>query len=548
MHEDLDELLASRDQMERLLQIFLEIGADLDLEATLSRIVTAAIELTGAEFGALGVRAPDGTLSSFVHSGMDAPTVAKIGHLPAGKGVLGLLLDTTDVIRLNDLTAHPTAVGLPEHHPPMAGFLGVPIIIRGDAFGSLYLTHSDPARAFDESDEVAARALATAAAVAIQNASLFERVRASAKWMQASREITTVLLSGTESSVRPMWLIAERARELAKAEQAIVLVAADPDAPREEVTTLVVSTAVGVHADDVIGRQVPVEGSTTGAVFTSGRAVITDRFRHPIHSFTDVGERPAIVMPLRYEDGVIGVIAVARHESQPPFDSGELALIGDFAHHAAVALTLAAAGERIHELSIVADRERIAHDLHDHVIQRLFATGMHLQGTIARSHSPEVVERLNRTLDDLQATIEDIRTTIFGLQSPVRGKGFRQRVQHLFAGLTEDLATETRLHLSGPLTVVDGSLAEHAEAVLTELISNAVRHSGAGLITVDVAIADELVIQVIDDGHGIPADNQRHSGLSNVERRAEQAGGHCEVSSTAGLGTSVTWRAPLTGY
>lgn len=313
-------------------------------------------------------------------------------------------------------------------------------------------------------------------------------------------------------------------------------------------TTLVVSTAVGVHADDVIGRQVPVEGSTTGAVFTSGRAVITDRFRHPIHSFTDVGERPAIVMPLRYEDDVIGVIAVARHESQPPFDSGELALIGDFAHHAAVALTLAAAGERIHELSIVADRERIAHDLHDHVIQRLFATGMHLQGTIARSHSPEVVERLNRTLDDLQATIEDIRTTIFGLQSPVRGKGFRQRVQHLFAGLTEDLATETRLHLSGPLTVVDGSLAEHAEAVLTELISNAVRHSGAGLITVDVAIADELVIQVIDDGHGIPADNQRHSGLSNVERRAEQAGGRCEVSSTAGLGTSVTWRAPLTGY
>nr|WP_284236162.1 GAF domain-containing protein [Mycolicibacterium sp. TUM20984] len=547
MHDDLDELLKARDQMERLLQIFLEIGADLDLEATLSRIVAAAIELTGAEFGALGVRAPDGTLSSFVHSGMDAPTVAKIGHLPAGKGVLGLLLDTTDVIRLNDLTAHPMAVGLPEHHPPMAAFLGVPIVIRGDAFGSLYLTHSDPFRTFHDSDEVAARALASAAAVAIQNASLFERVRASAQWLQASREITTALLSGTESSVKPLWLIAERAREIAKAEQAIVLVAADPDVPREEVTTLVVSTAVGVHADDVIGRQVPVEGSTTGAVFTSGRAVITDRFRHPIHSFTDVGERPAIVMPLRYEDDVIGVIAVARHESHPPFDRGELALIGDFAHHAAVALTLAAASEQIQELSILADRERIAHDLHDHVIQRLFATGMHLQGTIARAHSPEVVERLNRTLDDLQATIEDIRTTIFGLQSPVRGKGFRQRVQHLFAGLTEDLATETRLHLSGPLTVVEGSLAEHAEAVLTELISNAVRHSGAGLITVDVAIADELVIQVIDDGHGIPADNQRHSGLSNVERRAEQAGGCCEVSSTAGLGTSVTWRAPLTG-
>lgn len=429
----------------------------------------------------------------------------------------------------------------------MAGFLGVPIIIRGDAFGSLYLTHSDPARAFDESDEVAARALATAAAVAIQNASLFERVRASAKWMQASREITTVLLSGTESSVRPMWLIAERARELAKAEQAIVLVAADPDAPREEVTTLVVSTAVGVHADDVIGRQVPVEGSTTGAVFTSGRAVITDRFRHPIHSFTDVGERPAIVMPLRYEDGVIGVIAVARHESaavrqrraradrrlRPPRGGGADPRGSGRADSRAQ-----------HRGRPRAHRPRSARSRHPATVRDRHAPAGHHRPLAL----PEVVERLNRTLDDLQATIEDIRTTIFGLQSPVRGKGFRQRVQHLFAGLTEDLATETRLHLSGPLTVVDGSLAEHAEAVLTELISNAVRHSGAGLITVDVAIADELVIQVIDDGHGIPADNQRHSGLSNVERRAEQAGGHCEVSSTAGLGTSVTWRAPLTGY
>lgn len=547
IHEDLDELLAARDQMERLLQIFLEIGADLDLEATLSRIVTAAIELTGARFGALGVRASDGTLSSFVHVGMNAQTVSKIGHLPAGKGVLGLLLDSNDVIRLDDLTAHPVAVGLPEHHPPMSAFLGVPITIRGDPFGSLYLTHSDPSRMFNEADEIAARALASAAAVAIHNASLFERVRAGAKWVQASREITTALLSGANPAVKPMWLIAKRACELAEAEQAIVLVAADAEASQDDVTTLVVSTAVGLHADDVIGRRVPVDGSTTGDVFTSGRVVITDRFRHPIQSFTDVGERPAIVMPLRYKDSVVGVIAVARNKDQPPFDSSYLELIGDFAHHAAVALTLAAAGERVRELSILADRERIAHDLHDHVIQRLFATGMHLQGTIARAHSPVVVERLNRTLDDLQATIEDIRTTIFGLQSPLHGEGFRQRIQHLLSDLTEDLGIETRLHLSGPLTAVSGTLAEHAEAVLTELISNAVRHSGAGRITVDVAVADELVIQVTDDGHGIPADNQRHSGLFNIERRAEQAGGRCEISTTAGLGTSVSWRAPLTG-
>ncbi len=548
MHEDLDELLAAREQMERLLQIFLEIGADLDLEATLSRIVTAAIELTGARFGALGVRAPDGTLSSFAHVGMDERTVSKIGHLPDGKGVLGLLLDSDDVIRLDDLTAHPAAVGLPEHHPPMAAFLGVPITIRGDAFGSLYLTHADATHTFTESHEIAARALASAAAVAIENARLFERVRAGANWVQASREITTALLCEADPAVEPMRLIAKRACELAGAEQAIVLVADDAEASQDEVTTLVVSTAVGLHAADVVGRRVPVEGSTTGDVFTSGRAVITDRFRHPIQSFTDVGQRPAIVMPLRCQDTVVGVIAVARNKDQPPFDSSYLELIGDFAHHAAVALTLAAAGERVRELSILADRERIAHDLHDHVIQRLFATGMHLQGTIARTHSPVVVERLNRTLDDLQATIEDIRTTIFGLQSsPLHGKCFRQRIQHLLADLTDDLGIETRLHLSGPLSAVNGSLAEHAGAVLTEVISNSVRHSGAGRITVEVAVADELVIHVTDDGCGIPADNQRRSGLSHIERRAEQAGGSCEISTTAEVGTSVSWQAPLTG-
>ncbi|WP_293237318.1 GAF domain-containing protein [Mycolicibacterium sp.] len=537
-----------RDQTQRLLQVFVEIGADLDLEATLLRIVTAAIELTGARFGALGVREPDGALSSFVHVGMDEQTVSQIGHLPVGKGVLGLLSDGGDIVRLDDLSDHPAAVGLPAHHPPMGAFLGIPITIHGEAFGSLYLTHSEPTRHFDEADEIAARALASAAAVAIQNAQLFERVRAGSTWMQASREITTALLSAADPVVDPMSLIATRACDLAQAEQAIVLVAADGEGAREDVTTLVVSTAVGLNADDVIGRRVPVDGSTTGEVFTSGRVLVTDRFRHPIQSFTDVGERPAIVMPLRYKDNVIGVIAVARNEDQPSFDVSYLDLIGDFADHAAVALTLAAVSERVRELGILADRERIAHDLHDHVIQRLFATGMHLQGTIARTHSPVVAERLNRTLDDLQATIEDIRTTIFGLQhSPVHGRGFRQRVQQLLADLTDDVGVQTSLHLSGPLSAIDGCLAEHAEAALTELVSNAVRHSGARRITVDVAVDDELVIHVSDDGHGIPTDNQRRSGLSNIELRARQAGGSCEVSTDVDVGTSVSWRAPLTG-
>ena len=240
MHEQLDELLVARDQMEQLLRVFVEIGADLDLDATLHRIVVAARELTSATYGALAIRDPEGNLLRFVYEGIDADTVRRIGHLPVGKGLLSLSLLDTPVLRTDDLTAHPAAVGFPEHHPPMRAFLAVPITIRGTVFGNIYLTHDDPARVFSESDEVAARALAFAAAATIDNAQLFERERLSVKWMEASREITTALQSSAEPHRRPLQLIAESARVLTDAEQAIVLVPADADLPYDETDTLVV--------------------------------------------------------------------------------------------------------------------------------------------------------------------------------------------------------------------------------------------------------------------------------------------------------------------
>mgnify|MGYP000573624475 CR=1 FL=1 len=221
MHEQLDELLASRDQMEQLLALNIEIGVDLDLDATLGRIVTAARQLTGARYGALGVRGADGRLMSFVHAGMDADTVARLGDLPVGKGLLGVLLNQPDIVRLSDLTAHPAAVGFPEHHPPMRAFLGVPIIIREAAFGSLYLGDDRPGQVFNESHENAVRALASVAAVAIDNAHLFDQVSTTAQWTAASREITTAVLSGGDSGQAALSLIAERVCELTAAEQAI---------------------------------------------------------------------------------------------------------------------------------------------------------------------------------------------------------------------------------------------------------------------------------------------------------------------------------------
>lgn len=547
MHEQLDELVSARDQMGHLLQLALEIGSDLELDAILHRMITAARSVTGARYGALGVWASDDTLSSFVHSGIDAETVRRVGHLPAGKGILGLLRHRAEPLRLDDLTAHPAAVGFPEHHPPMRAFLGVPISIRGSVFGSLYVADDRPEHQFTEADEISARALASAAAVAVNNAQLFDRVRISAEWTEASREITTALLSGDPQAVAPLQLIVERTRRLTDAEQAIVLTSEDAEQPPEDVETLVVSAAVGVRAAEAMGQRVPVDGSTTGGVFRSGSAVITESFRRPIPAFTDVGERSVIVMPLCAHNRVLGVIAVARGAEQTPFDEGDLELVRNFADHAALALTLASARAREQELTVLSDRERIAHDLHDQVIQRLFALGMDLQGTIARSHSPPTVGRLAHAVDDVQDIINQIRTTIFNLQAPsALTGGLRQRIQDAVRDLTKNRDIDTTLRVSGPLIVVGSELSDHAEAVIVEAVSNAVRHSGATRLTVEVSVGDELTLDIVDNGCGIPANNQRRSGLNNMQRRAEQLGGTCQVISPPANGTHIHWSAPLT--
>lgn len=546
MHAQLDELLAARDQMEQLLRVIVEIGSDLDLDATLRRIVLAARELTSAPYGALAVRDPEGTLIRFIHAGMDDDVARRIGHLPVGKGVLGVSLVETPALRLDDLTMHPAACGFPEHHPPMRAFLAVPITIRGTVFGSLYLTHVDPGRKFSESDEFAARALAFAAGVAIDNAQVFERERTAVKWMEASREITTALMSSTESRREPLQLIAQRACTLTDAEQAIVLVPVESDLATDEIDTLVVSAAVGLHAEEVVGQQVPVRGSTCGDVFRSGEPLISEAFSYPIEAFTDVAQRSAIVMPLSAHEKIAGVIAVARGADQPPFDARCLDLVSQFATHAAIALLLASGREDARQLTILAERERIAHDLHDHVIQRLFASGMDLQGTLARARSPEVIDRLNRTVDDLQTIIEEIRSTIFQLKSPSgRDGGFRQRIQQVVADLTEHRDVVTTIHMHGPMSAVQGELADHAEAAATEAISNAVRHSGAGRVTLDVSVGDMFSLEVVDDGCGISPDVSRRSGLANMRSRAEKLGGTCGITTPTEGGTRISWTVPF---
>jgi signal transduction histidine kinase len=220
--------------------------------------------------------------------------------------------------------------------------------------------------------------------------------------------------------------------------------------------------------------------------------------------------------------------------------------MGDFADHAAIAVTLAASHEHARDLTILADRERIAHDLHDHVIQRLFAAGIDIQGTIARSRSPEVTSRLSRTVDNLQSVIDEIRTAIFNLHTPAGAENtLRQRIQLALAELTENSDLATTLRVVGPMTTVGAELAGHAEAVVTEAVSNTVRHAGATTLTVEVTVADELAIEIVDDGRGIPATTDRRSGLANIVKRAEQASGRCQFETPPEGGTRIRWSAPL---
>ncbi len=333
MHNHTAELRAAHDQVEQLVQVIVDIGSDLDLDGTLHRFVKAAMTLTGATIGALGVRGADGSLSTFVHSGIDGDLGRLLGGLPIGEG-----------IRIDDLHAHPQVVGPDVADSPVRALLAIPITVRADDFGVLYLADDRPGRVFSNAEDGTVRALCSAAAVAIDNARLFERERETAKWTRASREITTALLSG-DPQTGPLQLIVNRALELTEAEQAILLVPSEPDLPIGDVNALVVAATAGRYASEVIGRQVPMDRSTTGSVALRGVPLITDSFQYPIEGFTDAGERPAIVIPLIADEAPLGVIAVARNPHQPSFSSDYLELVSDFARHAAIALALAAGRE-----------------------------------------------------------------------------------------------------------------------------------------------------------------------------------------------------------
>lgn len=532
-------------RMTMLLHDVAFVDADLSVEATLQRIVDAAMRLSGAGSGAAGICATGGPTNLVrLGAGSVGPTVS--GRFD--EELMRLLLDTAGPLLVDDLPEPLAALGLSECDPPIRAVLGVPLTADGEVLGGLYVADSRSTFTFTRSDVGVVQALASVAADVVQSVRRLAKVRTVARWVAASREITMALLAMSGEEEAPLRLIVERAAELTAADQAVILVPPGTDRAPDEVHNLTVAVAAGDRAGEVEGQGIPVDGSTCGRVFRTGESAMTDAFRYPISSFTDQGRRPAIVVPLRSSANVLGVIAVARGADAPGFDEDQMAIMEDFAHHAAVALTLCRANEQTRQLTVLTDRERIARDLHDHVIQRLFLAGMDLQGTIARTKSGPVAERLSRTVDDLQSIIDEIRTAIFDLQSPAAmAMSFRQRIQAAVAAVADNSPLATTVRISGPIVAVDSALADDAVAVITEAVSNAVRHSGATSLTICIDVSDRLDIEVIDNGRGIPPNTTRCSGIRNLKLRAQHVGGTCQITSMSGRGTHVRWSAPLSG-
>ncbi|GAA3232626.1 GAF domain-containing protein [Pseudonocardia petroleophila] len=539
VQDRLAEMASTRDRMQGLLDAVVAVGEGLELDATLRRIVQSAVDLVDARYGALGVLGAGGGLSRFLHVGLDEQTRASMGPLPEGRGLLGQLIADPRPLRLADLGRHEASVGFPPNHPPMRSFLGVPVRVRDAVYGNLYLTEKIGGGEFTAADEAVVRALAAAAGIAVQNADLFEQTRLRQHWLEASAEIRSELLSGaTEQDA--LRLIARRTLELTGSDAVLIVLGPDPDGG-----DLVVRGQCGGDLADLLGRRIGVDDPLLHEVLESRAPVLAPSAGPLLDGMA--GHGPTMAVPLRSQEAVTGVLVALRRHGGPGFLPGEVPLLTSFAEQAVLAMELGDRNRALRQLDVFADRDRIARDLHDHVIQRLFATGMQVQGTLRRTADPDLRDRLAHVVDELDTTVREIRTAIFDLHTAGDGPaaGVARRLLDTAAEAAAGSGITPSLRISGPIdALVPADLGAHAEAVVREAVSNVVRHAAASAVTVTVEAGEDLRIDVVDDGVGIDPTAAR-SGLRNLEQRARDRGGECTVAPAAGGGTRLSWRVPL---
>jgi signal transduction histidine kinase len=540
----LQAVLSTRDRTNALLEAVVAVGSHLDLEVVLKQIVGAAVRLVDARYGALGVVGEGGKLAEFVPVGLDESEIARIDHWPEGRGLLRELITHPDTLRLPDISADPRSVGFPAGHPPMRSFLGAPVRIRDEVYGNLYLTEKRDGAEFDEDDEALVVALAAAAGVAIENARLYAEARRQQQWLRANAEVMQRLLSG-EDTAEVLALVTRLALEMSGAD---LVVLALPTGSRNQ---LVIEHAAGIGAPEALGLVFPAHGSVSGMVMASGKPLPVADFSNDERVAAVTRERlglgPAVVVPLGPPGDVRGVLTTGRRSGALPLSPAAVELLITFAAQAGIGLELAEHRREAQRIALYADRDRIARDLHDLVIQRLFATGMSLQGATALIAEPEAGHRVHQAVDALDETIKDIRSAIFTLQSrgPAELTSVRTRIAAIVEEMTDLLGFAPSLRMDGRLdSHVPGEIADHMLVALREALSNVARHAGATRVHVDIEAGADLVLLVRDDGTGSkPA--MRRSGLANLSERAGQLSGTLGTSQADGGGTELEWRVPL---
>ncbi|MDQ0240232.1 GAF domain-containing sensor histidine kinase [Arthrobacter bambusae] len=536
------ELLDAQEQMRGLLEAVVAVAEDLSLEAVLDRVVKSACRLLHARYGALGVIGENKSLSHFVTVGIDEDLARRIGPLPTGHGVLGLLISEPAPLRLHDLHQHPKSYGFPANHPPMKSFLGVPVRVRDVVFGNLYLTEKEGGGDFTPEDEDLAVALAAAAGVAIENARLYEDARRRASWLEACMDVTGRML-GDDRTSEPenvgLDQIADRALRESGSQLALILV------PDGGVDSYCVAGAAGTESAHFAGNILPMDSAVIRSVAATGMPACMDEAGDILGLADGLSKGKLLAIDLSAQGAHHGLLFLVRAPGTGPFAKTDVEMGAVFGSHVALGLEL----DRIHrlreQLVVFSDRDRIARDLHDLVIQRLFAAGLSIQSLRRFTTGEPALTRINAVTAELDETIRDLRNTIYSLRSSGEQELLSSRILQTVRTATRSLPFAPHLTLTGAVdSVLDDGTVTNALAVISEGLSNAVRHSEAEAISVSVSVEDGMLTLIIeDDGRGF-RDAVPGNGLVNMEQRASELRGSFEVTSAPTKGTTLVWSVP----